>query len=98
MNWYKKAQGNQDNIRFLEGFSDYGANFVVFKIGDKYFKYQLSFPDWIDKVKKLASYSSGKALAWTKKKATATWEVTSDYFGYGSVIREITENENEEDV
>jgi len=87
MNWYKKAQ-NFDG-KLIAGFSEFGAHFVVFKVGDKYYKYQLSFPDWIAKVKQMATHSQAKALNWAKKKASNTWEVTGDYHQPKSVVRDI---------
>jgi len=77
------------DISFVRGINDLGAHFVVFRIGDKYYSYKLSFPDWVGKVRYWARFSPGKALNWTKEKATQVFEVTEDYPGYGSIIREI---------
>lgn len=87
MNWYKKAQNFDGQL--VAGFSDYGAHFVVFKVGDKYYKYQLSFPDWIAKVRAIAKHSQGKAFAWAKKKASNSWEVTDEYCQPESIVRDI---------
>jgi len=77
------------DIRFIRGFTDVGAHFVVFRIGEKYYSYQMSFPDWVSKIRYWSKFSAGKALSWAKKKASKVFEVTEDYPQYGSIIREI---------
>ena len=94
-----RLANNDQNISLVDWFSQDGANFVVFKIRDKRYSYQLSFQDWINKVRIMAKYSTGKALAWAKKNATTAFEVTENYPSYGSIIREIKEDEqNKEEV
>ena len=90
------ANNNDQYISLVDWFSQDGANFVVFKIRDKRYSYQLSFQDWINKVRIMAKYSTGKALAWAKKNATTVFEVTENYPSYGSIIREIKEDKQED--
>ena len=93
-----RLANNDQNISLVDWFSQDGANFVVFKIRDKRYSYQLSFQDWINKVRVMAKYSTGKALAWAKKNATTAFEVTENYPSYGSIIRQIKEDEQEEET
>ena len=90
MNWYKKAQAD---IAYRGGFTDFGAHFVVFRIRDKFYSYKLSFPDWINKVQQMAKHSPGKALDWAKKNSTVVYEVKENYPLPGSIIREVGEEE-----
>ena len=80
------------DIRFMGNYNIAGADFVLFKIGEDYWAYQLSFPDWVKKVKQIAVRSDGKALAFAKGKKSKAYKVTKDFPSEGSVIRE--ENEN----
>ena len=94
MNWYELYREGQDkggtsDIQFKEYFLDAGVPFVVFKIRDKNYSYQLSFPEWARKVSYMARYSPGKALNWAKEHATKTYEVTDEYPGFGTIIREV---------
>jgi len=73
------------DIAFRRGFTTDGAHFVVFRIGDKFYSYKLSFPDWIAKVKVMSKHSPGKALSWVKGRASEVYEVAEN----GSIIRQI---------
>ena len=85
MNWYKKAQ--EDVIRYLGNYRVGGLYFVVFGIRNDFWAYQLSFPDWVNKIKQIQAHSSGKALDWAKKHASAAYLVTRDFPMSGSIIR-----------
>ena len=89
---YKKAQ---IDIQFLGELDFAGAHVVQFKIGDDYWVYRLSFPEWIAKVKQIAKYSPGKALAYAKQKKSDAFKVTKDFPQPGSIIREELSKEKE---
>lgn len=98
MNWYKISQALQEtptNIDYIGSINVYGADFVQFKIGDQYWAYKLGFSDWISRVKKMALYSPGKALAWVKKNKTEAFLTTKDFPAPGSIIREDFKEEEE---
>ena len=95
MNWYKKAQ---TDIQYLGALDFSGAQIVQFKIGNDYWVYRLSFPEWVTKVEQIAKHSPGKALAYAKRKKSDAFKVTEDFPMPGSIIREelIKEKEKEE--
>ena len=95
MNWYKISQETPTSIDYLGSINFYGADFVQFKIGDQYWAYKVGFSDWAEKVKKMALYSPGKALAWVKENKTEAFLTTKDFPAPGSIIREEFEKEQE---
>ena len=88
MNWYRESQAG--NIVFLGGDNTY---FVKFQIGDRYYGYWLSFPEWVDKVVYIAARSPGKALNFAKKKKSRAYELERDEeYPYDlRIVREIGE-------
>lgn len=87
MKIYKISQEDA-GIKYLGNYTVTGAHFVMFQIKDNFWAYQLSFPDWVNKVKQIAARSSGKALAWSKEKASASYKVTKDFPSSGSILEE----------
>jgi hypothetical protein len=77
------------DIELTQTFTDMGAHFAVFRIGNRYYSYRLSFPDWLKKARQISRHSGARALAWVKEKASETLEVTKDYPMYGSILREV---------
>lgn len=93
MKIYKIAQEDtkepeDTDIKYIGGYNVSGASFVLFRIKDAYWAYQLSFSDWVQKVKQMQAYSSGKALAWAKKNASRSYKVTKDFPMPGSIVEE----------
>jgi len=85
MNWYKIAQ--DADIEFIEAYNVSGADFVLFRIGINYWAYRLSFSDYVKKIRQLAKYNQGRALAYAKKKKSEECKVTKDFPAFGSIIK-----------
>jgi len=86
MKIYIIAQIN--DIEYVGGYNVGGASFVLFRIKEDFWAYQLSFSDWVNKVKQMAARSDGKALAWAKKNASKSYKVTKDFPMPDSIIGE----------
>lgn len=88
MKIYKIAQNVQENIQYISNYNVGGFDFVLFRIGEDFWAYRLSFPDWVNKVKQIAVRSNGKALAYAKSKKSKGYKVTKDFPMPGSIIIE----------
>jgi len=77
-----------EDIQYISNYNVGGFDFVLFKIGDDFWAYRLSFPDWVKKVKQIAVKSAGKALAYAKSKKSKGYLVTKNFPMPGSIIRE----------
>lgn len=74
MNWYKKATALDGGC--IDGWTDSQlGHFVVFRLGNRYYKYKLSFPDWVEDVKRMSRYTPKKALDFVEQRASEAWEV-----------------------
>jgi hypothetical protein len=103
MNWYKIAdkqldffgkeealkKPKEDLPRFIKGFKYDGGFFVVINASGKYYAYSVGFEDNINKAKYLMEKNPGRCINWLEKNSAQKFEVTKDYPGINTIIREI---------
>lgn len=89
----KKAK--EELPEFVKGFKYDNGFFVVIKAGSKYYAYSVSFEENIEKAKYLMSKNPGQAISWLRKISNIELEVTKDYPGFGTIIRDIKGDKND---
>ena len=65
-----------DSIFYLGSINLYGADFVDFQIRDKYYRYRISFSEWVRNIESVArKHSPWKAQKMAEKKASEAYEM-----------------------
>jgi hypothetical protein len=93
MKIYKIAQ--EDRPVFVRGFKYDNGFFVVVKANGKYYAYSVGFEENIGKAKFLMGRNPGRGISWLKEISSQELEVTKDYPGVGTIIRDIKGEKND---
>ena len=94
----EKEKKESNEIAYLGSINLHGAEFVEFQIGNRYYGYRISFPDWVRDIAFVArKYSPGKALSMAKKKASEAYEMERNKeYPYNLTIKREIGEKNEE--